>query len=684
MNTIQDLKWARLMMLIWAVLLVIVIGGYFGFRQLQKGTTLTNLVQDGLTQNSTFHAEVSAAPTILDKVKDKDIEAKKLDNSSLLYVFNETYENLEFSKKVKDETLANHFTDGKRKLVLFTSHPTTVANYSGVIELNSDWSAKLDNKVFSPRELKFQNTRLKGEYVSGIWFGLFSSEEAERLQKSTFPHAIKVKVKENKYLLVTEGIGEGTYGKTANVSLVDADAIPDDPNNQGAISAIIPGLTDADNKTWTIDERVGEIIYQSDGTVKINSHFTTPNATVKGVLNVRVVSQDKIEATVDHYGEVKCNDPVNFTLHNQDCVALPRDQTPAWKDDKIKELEKQIKEKEKEVKEKEKDSKKLEEIKKGGFLSYKCVQEVSLVPREIEWSKTWTFSFLDDEDCGYYEKIIWKRDGRTSRQYMTFNFYQSPKTTYLKDIEKCDNAWQEFVCYFKWNNPMKIKQLYFKVGSWNYTSKSYTARKSKDFYELRCYDIDPNDKKEFESDTSSNAYFNTSFSEYEWIYWMFQNWERTVWTNAIQSVRDVMKNFLPLSISIESYLKSLSSQNLTGDIDLFNKNWKFTFIWIMYWENKQVQPNFIWDTYVHKLWWYGSWPQAWKILDDENHKIWNTWVAKEVVCATKDSQGYLEANPERKNYWLIFKNNGKWSRIWNEHRLRYSNSQYDIASILLL
>lgn len=109
-----------------------------------------------------------------------------------------------------------------------------------------------------------------------------------------------------------------------------------------------------------------------------------------------------------------------------------------------------------------------------------------------------------------------------------------------------------------------------------------------------------------------------------------------------------------------------------------------SFIWIMYWENKQVQTNFIWDTYVHKLWWYGSWPQAWKILDDENHKIWNAWVAKEVVCATKDSQGYLEANPERKNYWLIFKNNGSRSRIWNEHRLRYSNSQYDIASILLL
>ena len=371
-------------------------------------------------------------------------------------------------------------------------------------------------------------------------------------------------------------------------------------------------------------------------------------------------------------------------MHNQDCVALPRDQTPAWKDDKIKELEKQVKEKDKEVKEKEKDSKKLEEIKKGGFLSYKCVQEVSLIPREIEWSKTWTFSFLDDEDCGYYKQIIWKSDGRTSRQYMTFNFYQSPKTTYLKDIEKCDTAWQEFVCYFKWNNPMKIKQLYFKVGSWNYTSKSYTARKPKDFYELNCYDIDPNNWKEFESDTRHHAYFSTSFQEYEWIYWMFQYWERTVWTNAIQSVRDVMKNFLPLSISIESYLTSLSSQNLTGDIDLFNKNWKFAFIWIMYWENKQVQPNFIGDTYVHKLWWYGSWPQAWKILDDENHKIWNAWVAKEVVCATKDSQGYPEANPERKNYWLIFKNNGSQSRIWNEHRLKFSNSQYDIASILLL
>ena len=490
MNTIQDLKWVRLMLLIWAVLLVIVIGGYFGFKQLQKGTTLTNLVQDGLTQNSTFHVEVSAAPTILDKVKDKDIDAKNLDNSSLLYVFNETYENLEFSKKVKDETLANHFTDGKRKLVLFTSHPTTVANYSGVIELNSDWSAKLDNKVFSPRELKFQNTRLKGEYVSGIWFGLFSSEEAERLQKSTFPHAIKVKVKENKYLLVTEGIGEGTYGKTANVSLVDADAIPDDPNNQGAISAIIPGLTDADNKTWTIDERVGEIIYQSDGTVKINSHFTTPNATVKGVLNVRVVSQDKIEATVDHYGEVKCNDPVNFTLHNQDCVALPRDQTPAWKDDKIKELEKQVKEKDKEVKEKEKDTQVLNEMKGNGHFHLKCIKSDSsnYANGRSRDTKTSNFVFDNaDSDCWNLDRYNgrYARWGSKNEMSQEFTFWENKNTnTYLWDLQKCKNRGWGWVCIFKGNNPLKLKELYISAGNGEPATSHCNFTKSR--YKRRC------------------------------------------------------------------------------------------------------------------------------------------------------------------------------------------------------
>ena len=681
MNTIQDLKGVRLMLLIWVVLSVIVIGGYFGFKQLQKGTTLTNLVQDGLTQNSTFHAEVSAAPTILDKVKDKDIDAKKLDNSSLLYVFNETYENLEFSKKVKDETLANHFTDGKRKLVLFTSHPTTVANYSGVIELNSDWSAKLDNKVFSPRELKFQNTRLKGEYVSGIGFGLFNSEEAERLQKSTFPNAIKVKVKENKYLLVTEGIGEGTYGKTANVSLVDADAIPDDPNNQGAISAIIPGLTDADNKTWTIDERVGEIIYQSDGTVRINSHFTTPNATVKGVLNVRVVSQDKIEATVDHYGEVKCHDPVNFTLHNQDCVALPRDQTPAWKDDKIKELEKQIKEKDKEVKEKEKVVEKYKEYKKTNILSFWCITSLLLEHNASSNNKEVSMELDDSEDCWFLKSISGKVNGRNTRQTMIFSFHKPNNVTYLKDIKECRASWEEFVCFFNGDNPMKVKELYFKYGQWSY-KKASNARKKYACYRCENYVCwDAWQGRPIDEGSGWERLFNSSYHEYEGIFWFFP-W--TWVTNSIQSAKAVMRYFYPLSNSIEDYLNSLSNQNLTWNIEEFNKNKNFSFIWLMYWEDKQVRRDFVWNTYIKEIGWYGSWPQNWKILDEENQKVWDKGVPQHVQCLIW-TWNNIEANPERKNYGLFYKINGR-SRVKlprDAEKFKIANNQYDIAATLL-
>ena len=670
MSIIYDLKGLKLFLIIGLFLLIVMIGWYFGFKQLQKWTTLTSLVQDWLIQNSTFHVEVSAAPTILNKVKDKDIDAKKLDTSSLLYVFNETYENLEFTRQVKDWTLVNHFTDGKTKVVLFTSHPTTVSNYSWIIELNSDGSAKLDNKVFTPRELKYQNTRLKGEYVSWIWFGLFSSDEADKLQKTTFPHALKIKVKDDKYLLVSEGIGENTYGKNANIGIIDADAIPDEPNSDGAISAIIPSLIDADKKTWTIDERVWEIIYQSDGTIKIKSHFTTPTANISWILNIRVISQDKIEATVEHYWEVRCNDPVNYKVHNLDCVALPHDETPAWKDDKIKELEEEVK--------------KYNELKKDGYLSYKCVQHASLNNRENTWDKSWYFSFLDDEDCGHYQTIAWNINWRNSRQEMALVFHPTSKTTYLKDIEQCKSAWQEFVCYFKWNNPMKIKQLYFKVGNWDYNSTAHILKTMRTNWERKCADIEPTKWKYFEK----FSMFNSSFSQYEWLYWMFQTDSRSHsinWENTIQSVRDLMKNFIPLSLSIENYLKSLSNDNLIGDVELFNKNWKFSLIGIMYWENKQVQPNFVWDTYVNKLWWYGSWPQFWKILDDINLKIWDKWITNKVPCqVTNSSDPSRAAHPERKNYWLMIKYNGKRARISDSERKKFSNSQYDIASILLL
>ena len=655
MNTIQDLKWARLMMLIWVVLSVIVIGGYFGFKQLQKGTTLTNLVQDGLTQNSTFHAEVSAAPTILDKVKDKDIDAKKLDNSSLLYVFNETYENLEFSKKVKDETLANHFTDGKRKLVLFTSHPTTVANYSGVIELNSDWSAKLDNKVFSPRELKFQNTRLKGEYVSGIWFGLFSSEEAERLQKSTFPNAIKVKVKENKYLLVTEGIGEGTYGKTANVSLVDADAIPDDPNNQGAISAIIPGLTDADNKTWTIDERVGEIIYQSDGTVKINSHFTTPNATVKGVLNVRVVSQDKIEATVDHYGEVKCHDPVNFTLHNQDCVALPRDQTPAWKDDKIKELEKQVKEVkeiEKKLIEKEKENKKFFD---SWMMYYKCIENDSH-SKETQRRNFYTDShihFKNDEDCLGLKHIHWgvrkEVNYRTGDRFwaniieMEFHKNSLAKNEYLRDLENCVSSWEaNVVCTFRGDNPTKLKELYMTTWSiWE------TAKCRRHNYYRICEWASGWRGSWVSLGEWDTMLWGNFFRETPTLWWLFTvQWSRDInfW---FTNLTNFFKKYQSLIVDIQSFTSSLSNNNIQWDKSLVKT---FKIVGLKYAEHKNIS-GFKTNICMTNLGCYWVDNDLWKIKIDN-------WEIKELNKALEvkswKTQDYSKSWEWYKRYGLFY------------------------------
>ena len=644
MNTIQDLKGVRLMLLIWVVLSVIVIGGYFGFKQLQKGTTLTNLVQDGLTQNSTFHTEVSAAPTILDKVKDKDIDAKKLDNSSLLYVFNETYENLEFSKKVKDETLANHFTDGKRKLVLFTSHPTTVANYSGVIELNSDWSAKLDNKVFSPRELKFQNTRLKGEYVSGIWFGLFNSEEAERLQKSTFPNAIKVKVKENKYLLVTEGIGEGTYGKTANVSLVDADAIPDDPNNQGAISAIIPGLTDADNKTWTIDERVGEIIYQSDGTVRINSHFTTPNATVKGVLNVRVVSQDKIEATVDHYGEVKCHDPVNFTLHNQDCVALPRDQTPAWKDDKIKELEKQ-------VKEWQKDKEELNKYKADWLEFFGCLEEGSTdYWRRISRydRRNFNFKFKKDAACLDVKEINWNttqavaRDDRYNTNEMKITFQENKQldNPYIQDLISCETRWwKAWVCLFGGKNPTKLTELYLTDWPIGETAQcSY----SKSRFSYTCgwawgwrgtwlsVDWDFFIKEEFGLMS----------------FWgLFKDWQNPVKLTYYKNFFSEFKTFVG---DIASYTNTLKESNILGNRDIVKK---FKIVGLRYAEPKTYK-NYKTDICVTNIGCYGVWDNAETILTEGN---WiQTFENAKKRWPWQHNNVYGNNNPDYPRWWVLY------------------------------
>ena len=378
-----------------------------------------------------------------------------------------------------------------------------------------------------------------------------------------------------------------------------------------------------------------------------------------------------------------------LSLHNQDCVALPRDQTPAWKDDKIKELEKQIKEKEKENKEKEKVVEKYKEFKKTHVLSFWCVTTLTLENKGASYSYDMKglAEFAESDDCGYYKSIEGKLNGRNTRQTMIFSFYKPENTKYIKDIDECRSSWEEFVCFFKGNNPMKVKQLYFKYGGWTY-KKASNARKK--FACYRCDDYvcwDAWQGKPIDDGSGWERLFNSSYHNYKGIFGFFQlapNNQSYRGDNTIQTMKDLMSYFHPLSFAIEDYLNSLSNENLTWNIEEFNKNKNFSFIWLMYWEDKQVRKDFIWNTYIKEIGWYGSWPQDWKILDEENQKVWDKGVPQHVQCLLW-TWNNIEANPERKNYGLFYKINWK-SRVKlsrDAEKFKIANNQYDIAATLL-
>lgn len=622
-----DFKWYKFLLFISVIVWLVGILWYFGLRSLQYGIDLQNTVQDGVVNTLAMNVNVTSAPMVLKNLTAKKIGDRNIDQNETLYIFNESFEDLSFNKKIKSSELIAEFNTNDVKSILITSHPTEISGKSGFIKLFADGSAKLGNETFTQRQMSYQNNRLLGTLVSGVGFGAFSSEEADRLIKTSFPNAHKVLIKDNKYMIVSEALGDGIYGKKANITLVDPQSVPSDPiHSNNDIYAVIPWTTVANGNTFKVLERVGDVIYQKDGAVKVMGGMETPTANINGKLILTVIEQNKIKSILEWNLIVICKDPENYVQSGQDCIKVPKTQTDSGKD-KVIEKQKEI------IKTLQKDSDKLNEYKDNWFVFFTCLDDYINSYQSDSYRRTYrtsNFSFLNNPDCYWLKTFHWDARWHSSgyNQYrhwwneIKFEFFENKNTwnPYMNDLISCESIWgYTYVCLFKWNNPFKVKELFLttKTQTTNWTT---TCNHSKS--RLRC--------------TCSWAWGNRgTWYHYGWV-WIVPNNPRddnflglwwNPWTNTVSSRDDTVtfsttKNFFrntkKLFNDIINYLNTLTNDNV-----LWNQSITTTYnvLGIIFEDSKSINW-FSTNACITKIGCYWTWANSgYILLDWQIHKI---------------------------------------------------------------
>ena len=326
-------------------------------------------------------------------------------------------------------------------------------------------------------------------------------------------------------------------------------------------------------------------------------------------------------------------------MHNLDCVALPHDETLAWKDDKIKELEKEVKDIEKKTTEK-------------GLQFFWCLADGSNGFWEIWWrprreQRYFNMQFNKDVDCLQIKEIKgsstwtwgWNRRYHTNEMSMEFHKNKNLKNPYLNDLKTCETRWgNAWVCLFWWNNPTKLTELY--LTEWDiYPTASCQYRER--WWELRCM----------------WAWgWRGSWHNYDWDALVPENrWFITLWNLFPHGQNPVKLSYYPsffrefkiFTSDIENYTATLN-ENILWDRSVIKK---YKIVGVRYGETKTYK-KYQTDICITSVGCFWVWPNANTVLTE---KDWiKTFDNAKKYRPGKHTSGYSKADDGAMRWWVLY------------------------------
>lgn len=302
MTSSIDFKWQKLLFLVAGLSLIVILWVFFGYTQLKTGNAFQEHIVDGVIQNVTQSAQ-PAAPALLKSLEKTKLWDLKFDTENMIYSTTDNYETLTSNDQVTDEALKNYLnTNDKVKLITFGNN---ISNKTYV--LKKDGTGETNGNAVSKEQLKFL-----GKDISAVGLGSFSSSQADEIINKHFPRGNKVKLSDDKYLVVIEMLSVG-WGAKVNSSTTWTNTTTTQPSVVNKI--LIPSTININGETFNL-KHVGEELNNSNK----NQTIENPIENGKKLINISLSEWPSHSLVGNKTWEtLSCN--VDFKVQGNACVA---------------------------------------------------------------------------------------------------------------------------------------------------------------------------------------------------------------------------------------------------------------------------------------------------------------------------------------------------------------------------